>query len=201
MVQWFCLISWLLFDVWTSLFWIMNRYDPTVDLKVNVGHCELYFTVQWFCYILKTSWMNSIVWDYGSAWHSILPLNKWRSLWPIFHSPVICLISPTMWCLSVIFTYNDIAWLYILKTISWINMILGILFLWDAKIDIIINKGHLGPYFMVQWFCLISWMLFDVWTSLFWIMNRYDPTVDLKVNVGHCELYFTVHWFYYRTCL
>ena len=26
----------------------MNQYDPTFDLKVNVGHCELYFMVQWF---------------------------------------------------------------------------------------------------------------------------------------------------------
>ena len=26
----------------------MNKYGPTVDLKVNVGHYELYFMVQWF---------------------------------------------------------------------------------------------------------------------------------------------------------
>ena len=32
----------MLFDVLTSLFGIMNQYDPTVDLKVNVGHCDLY---------------------------------------------------------------------------------------------------------------------------------------------------------------
>ena len=39
---------------------------------------------------------------------------------------------------------------YILKTISWINVILGILVLCDTKIDIIINKGLLDLYFMVQ---------------------------------------------------
>ena len=48
-VQWFCLISWRLFDVWTSYFGIMSQYDLTC------------------------------VW----------PQNKCRSLWPIFHDPVI----------------------------------------------------------------------------------------------------------------
>ena len=37
-------------------------------------------------------------------------------------------------------------------------------------------------------------MLFDVWTSLFGIMNWYDPIVDLKVNVDH--LFTIVQWFY-----
>ena len=32
----------MLFDVRTSLFGIINQYDPTVDLKVNVDHCELW---------------------------------------------------------------------------------------------------------------------------------------------------------------
>ena len=50
-------------------------------------------------------------------------------------------------------------------------------------------------YFMVQWFCLISWRLFAVWTSYFRIMSQYDPTFDHKMNVGHCDLYFMVHWF------
>ena len=73
---------------------------------------------------------------------------------------------------------------YILKTISWINVILGILVLCDTMIDIIINVGHLDLYFMVHWFW--PYILNDVWTSLFEIMNQYDLTVDLKVNVGHC---------------
>ena len=25
---------------------IMNQYDPTLGLKINVGHCDLYFMVQ-----------------------------------------------------------------------------------------------------------------------------------------------------------
>ena len=99
-----------------------------------------------------------------------------RSLWSYFHASAIL---P-----------------YILKTIAWINVILGLLVVCDTTIDIVTNVGHLDLYFTVQWFRLISWLLFDVWTSLFGIMNQYDPTVNLKVNVGHCDLYFMVQWFY-----
>ena len=55
-------------------------------------------------------------------------------------------------------------------------------------------------YFMVQWFCLISWRLFDVWTTYFQIMGQYDLTFDLKRNVSHCDLhvYFIVCWGYTR---
>ena len=54
-----CLISWRLFDVWPSYFGIMSKYDLTCDLKINVGHCDLYFMVQWFCLI---SWRLYDVW-------------------------------------------------------------------------------------------------------------------------------------------
>ena len=54
--------------------------------------------------------------------------------------------------------------------------------------------AHCDLYFMVQWFCLISWKLFSGWTSYFGIMNQYDPTCDLQIFVGHCDLYFMVHW-------
>ena len=181
MVLWFCLISWRLFDIWTSYFGITSQYDPTFDLKINVGHCDLYFMVQWFCliswrlfniwspyfgimsqydpmfdlkinvghwplfygpvilpYILKIIWyMNTILWDFESVWPDVQPKNNCRSLWPIFHSPVIL---P-----------------YILKTIWYMNFIR-----WDYESvwpDVWpkINVGHCDLYFMVQWFCLISW--------------------------------------------
>ena len=44
-------VSWRLFDIWTSLFGIMNQYDPTFDLKVNVDHYDVYFMIQWICVI------------------------------------------------------------------------------------------------------------------------------------------------------
>ena len=58
-----------------------------------------------------------------------------------------------------------------------------------------INVGRVDLYFMVQWFCLISWSLLDIWTPLFRIMSQYDPMFDLKINVGHCDLYFMVQRF------
>ena len=37
--------------VCTSYFGSMNQYDSTFDLKINVGHCDLYSMVQLFCLI------------------------------------------------------------------------------------------------------------------------------------------------------
>ena len=35
--------------LWTSYFGIMSQYDRSFDLKINVGHCDLYFMVQCVC--------------------------------------------------------------------------------------------------------------------------------------------------------
>ena len=51
------------------------------------------------------------------------------------------------------------------------------------------SEGQHDLYFTVQWFCLISWRLFNVCTSYFGIMNQYDPTFDLKLNVGHWPIF------------
>ena len=61
--------------------------------------------------------------------------------------------------------------------------------------DLKINVGHCDLYFMVQWFYLISWRLFDIWTPYFGIMSQYDPMFDIKIFVAHCDLYFMVQWF------
>ena len=71
----------------------MSQYDPTVALEVNVGPCDLYFMVQWF-YV--TSWRHNLMYDYHSLGLCDL---YFIAFW-------FCLISPTIWCLSVIFTYN-----------------------------------------------------------------------------------------------
>ena len=42
-------LSWRLFDVRTSYFW--DYESVWSDLKINVGLCDLYFTVGWFCLI------------------------------------------------------------------------------------------------------------------------------------------------------
>ena len=70
---------------------------------------------------------------------------------------------------------------------TWLNRVTWTCWSW--------SEGQDDLYFMVQWFCLISWRLFDVCTSYFRSMNQYDPTFDLKINVGHCDLYSMVQWF------
>ena len=105
-VQWFCLTSnsWRLFDVCTSCFASMNQYDPTFDLKIDVGHCYLYFMVQWFCLI---SWRLFDVWTslfaIMSQYDPKFYLNKYRSQWPIFYGPMIlCYILKTIWGMNII---------------------------------------------------------------------------------------------------
>ena len=51
MVQLF--LPYSLKTVWTSLFGIMSRYDPTFNLERIVGHCDLCCMLHWFC---VTSW-------------------------------------------------------------------------------------------------------------------------------------------------
>ena len=70
---------------------------------------------------------------------------------------------------------------------TWLNLVAWTCGSW--------SEGQHDLYFMVQWFCLTSWRLFDVCTSYFGSMNQYDPMFDLKINVGHCDLYSMVQWF------
>ena len=40
----------------------MSQYDTTFDLQINVGHCDLYFIVQWFLpYILNNIWQMNVI--------------------------------------------------------------------------------------------------------------------------------------------
>ena len=213
--QWFCLISRSLFDVWTSYFGIMSQYDRTFDLKTNISHCiswssdfTLYFenylmyehhtlgswvsmtlylpqnicSTVWPIFhgqvilpnILKTiQWLNIILWEYESVWHDIWPQNKCRPLWSIFHGPVILhYILKTIWYMNTILRDHESVW---------------------PDVCLKIFVAHYDLYFMVKWFCLISWKLFSGWTSYFGIMSWYDPTYDLQIFVGRCDLYFRVH--------
>ena len=107
----------------------------------------------------------------------VLWVMNWRSAWPIVHGPEILpyiLKTTCICCMNIILLDYEAVWPDV----------------WPQN-----KVGHCDPYFMVQWFCLISWKPFDVWTSYFGIMSQYDPTFDLKINVGHCDLYFMVQWF------
>ena len=140
MVQWVCLISGRLFDVWTlylyledclngpvilpcilktdvwtSHFGIMSQYNLMFYFKINVGHYDLYFMFQWFCLI---SWRLFDVWTsyFGIelVWPKIWPQNKCRSLWPIFHGPVsLPYILKTIWCMNIVLWDYDSVWPYV----------------------------------------------------------------------------------------
>ena len=141
-VQWFCLISWRLFDVCTSYFRSMNQYDPTFDLW-SIFHGPVIVP-----YTLKTiSCMNIIIWDYESVWPDAWPQNKRRSRRPIFHGPVILpYILKTIWCIYIILSeyesvrpqnkcrslwpifHGPVIVPYTLRTISCMNIII-----WDYE--------------------------------------------------------------------
>ena len=146
MVQWFYLVSWRLFDIWTPYFGIMSQYDPMFDLKIFVAHCDLYFMVQWFCLI---SWKLFSGWTsyFGiMSLYDMWPPNICRSLWPILHGPLnYPFILKIVWCMNIILSDYESVWHDICE----------------------INVGHCDLYFMVQWFCLISWIVFDGCMSYF----------------------------------
>ena len=97
MVQWFCLISWSLFDIWTPYFGIMSQYDPMFDPKIIVCSYDHYLMVQWFCLI---SWRLFAVWT-----------SYFRSLWPIFQGPVILPhILKIIWYMNTILLFYESVW-------------------------------------------------------------------------------------------
>ena len=176
-VQWFCLISWRLFDVCTSYFRIMNQYGPMFEFKVNVDHCDLYFMVQWLCLI---HWRLFHVWTplFGIM-NQYDPMHDLKI--NICHCDLYFMVQ--WFCLISQRLFDGwVSYFQIMRTRDW-NLYLKI------------NIGQHDLYFMVEWFCLISLRLFDVWTSSLWIMGQYDRTFDLKINVFLCDLYFMVHWF------
>ena len=135
--------------------------DRSIEMKGNqsmltcAGHSDVW-----------TSFVG-IINQYARRW----PQNKCRSLWPIFHGPLIlCYISKTIWFMNIIL------WQYTIGQ-------------YDQTFDLKINV-HVchWPIFHVQWFCVISWRQFDLWTSYFGSIGRYDQTFDLKINVHVC------HW-------
>ena len=165
LVQWFYLISWRLFDIWTPYFGIMSQYDPMFDLKIFIAHCDIFHGPVILPYILKTvQWLNIILWDYESVRPDIWPPDICRSLlsWRLFD------VWPSYF---------------------------GIMSQYGKTFDLKINVGHWDLYFMVQQFCLISWIVFDGCMSYFRKISLCNTTFDLKINLGHSDLYFMVQWF------
>ena len=165
-VQWFCLISWRLFDVWTSYFGIMIQYDPTFDLNIIVGHSDLLFMAQWFCLI---SWSLFEVWtSYFGLWFSmtrVWPQNKCCSVWSIFHG-------------SLILPYIFDVWTSYFRIISQ----------YDPMFDLKINVGHCDifhgpvilPYILktVWYMNIILWDYESIRHNI-WPQNKYRSGDDL----------------------
>ena len=126
--------------------------------------------------ILKTiQWLNIILWDYESVWPDMWPPNICRSLWPIFHGPLnLPFILKIVWCMNIILSDYESVWHDI----------------WPRN-----KYRSLWPIFYVQWFCLISLIVFSRWMSYFWKMSQCNMTFDLKIFLGHSDLYFIVQWF------
>ena len=123
--------------------------------------------------------------NFGQPCDIDLWVMKWRSAWPIFQGPLILpYILKTIWCMNITLWDYESVWPenkcifhgsvilpYILKTIWCMNIILRdyqsvLPDVWPQNI-----VAHYDLYFMVQWFCLISWKLFSGWTSYFGIMT------------------------------
>ena len=86
---------------------IISDYEsvwPDAWPENKLGHCDLYFMVQWFCYILKTIWcMNIILGDYGSVWPDVWPQNKEMA-------PARGILAPLGTCSSVNQNWSKHPW-------------------------------------------------------------------------------------------
>ena len=143
-VQWFCLISWRLFDVCSPYFGSMNQYDPTFDLKINVCHYDL-VTVPWssdFALYLE---------DYLMYEHYYMGL--WVGITRRLTSKLMYVTETYIPGSSDFALYLFVVW----------TLLFGIMSQYDPKFDLKINIGHCDLYFMVQWFCITCWRPFEIW--------------------------------------
>ena len=143
--------------------------------------------------------MYIVLSEHESERPDVWPKNKCRSLWPIFHGPVIVPYTlKTISCMNIIIWDCESVWLdawpqnkcrspwlifhgpaifpYILKTIWSIYIILSEYESVWPDIWPIFHGPVIVTYFTVQWFCLIAWGLFDACTSIFlgvWISTTW----------------------------
>ena len=140
---------------------IMNQYDPPHDFKINVGHQDLYFTVQWFCLIF---WRL-----FGVCTSYFWSMNQYDPTFDLEINVGHCDL------------YFMVQWLCLLpwRLFHVGTSLFGFMDQYDPTHDLKINVGHRDLYFMVQRFNVISWRLFDVWTSSLGIMGQFDRPIDL----------------------
>ena len=153
-------------------------------------------------YILTVWWTNVIIEILVPCDAKIYLIKCNVGQWPTFHGSVISWRLFDRWMLYWRYwltVTKQLTWSYIcsrsvtyiswstgplilcciLKTIWWTNVIIGILDPCDAKIYLIKYMWVSDLQFMVQWFRLISWRLFDGW-MLYW-RYRFSVTRKLKL--------------------
>ena len=88
-------------------------------------------------------------------WHKDWPHQVYVGQWPIFYGPVIL---PFIIVIEKLFLYirngTGQGYSWPLKTIWWINVVLGIMAQCDTKIDLIKYMWVSDLYFLVHWFYL-----------------------------------------------
>ena len=155
MVQWFCLISWRLFDVWTILFGIMSQYDPKFDLKINIGHYDLYFMVKWFCLI---SWR---LFDVCTSYFG--SMNQYHQMFDLKINVGHC----------DLYSWSSDFVLYRRLFDAW-TLLFGIMSQYDPKLYLKINIGHCDLYFMALY--LDDYLMYEHHTlglrvSMTWLLT------------------------------
>ena len=148
-VHWFCLISWRLFDVWTSHFWDYESVWPDVWPQNKSRSLWLYFIVQCLCLVF---------WRLFDVWISYRTFDLKIN---VGHCDLYFIVQ---WFYLISWRLFDIWTPYF-----------GIMSQYDPVFDLKICVAHCDLYFIVHWFCEISWKLFCGWTSYFGIMSQYDP--------------------------
>ena len=158
---------------------------------------------------------------YADSWSEMsqpcdmdLWVMKWRSAWPIFHSPLILpYVLKTVWCMYIILREYESVWPdvwpqnkcrslwpifhdpvilpYILKTIWCMNI-----HNWDYESiwpDIWPQNKYRSLWPIFHGPVILHYILKTVWCMniILWDYRSYD----LKINVCHCYIYFMVQWF------
>ena len=103
--------------------------------------------------------------DVGSVWHKHWHQTMYVGQWPVFHESNL------------------------MKTIWWTNVIIWILVSCDANIYPITFMSVSELYFMVQWFWLVSWRLFDGWmftVDTDWVWHKHWPET---IYVGQWSIF------------
>ena len=147
------ILPYILKTIWcmTIILW-----DYEFHLKIDIGHCDLYFMVQWFC--LKS-------WRLFGVWTSYFRnMSQYDTTFDLKINVGHCdLYFMVQWFCLISWRLFDIWTLYS-----------GIMRQYESMFDLKINVGHCDLYFMVQWFCLISWSHMN---SILWDYKSVWPDV------------------------